>query len=617
MAKLRSFWAELKRRNVLRAGVLYAAAAWLLVQIATQVFPFFQISEWVVRWIVVACVIGAPFWLALAWFYELTPEGFKRETEVEPQKSISRNTGRKLDYAIIAVLTIAVVVLVANTLVWRKGAGLNPDNASIAAALAKIPRKSVAVLPFINDSGDPKQRYFSDGLSGDLITALSQFAGLKVISRESSFQFRDSADNSARIGAELGVAHLLEGSLQRVGAEVRVTATLVNAADGATIWSRNYDRPYKDLFALQDDITKNVAAALQAKLLQPKGAAIQTERPPSGNLDAWNAYQQGNFFQERRNEAGDRTAISYYEKATRIDPDYAQAYAQSSWTWTSMAAAYLGGEQLQEAYAQARSAGDKALALAPDLAAAHRARGLLLAWADFDQAGAEAEYRRALQLAPDSPVMEAGLAIQLANLGKLGEAVTLMRQALAGNPLNAEWYFYLANYLAPLGRLDEAQTAAQKAVDLQPTSNGLRSQVVLVDVLRGDAKSALATAKQEPAGYWRYFEMALARQIGPDRAAANSALRTMIAKDAHIGAYQVADVYALRKDPDNMFKWLDRAWAIRDPGVANLLFDPLILRYRSDPRFAAFCKKAGLPVPGEAVTGAASSAADATSTGTR
>ncbi|MGH8114445.1 MAG: tetratricopeptide repeat protein, partial [Rhodanobacteraceae bacterium] len=462
---------------------------------------------------------------------------------------------------------------------------------------AKVPKKSIAVLPFVNDSGDPGQRYFSDGLSSDLITALSQFAGLKVISRESSFQFRNSADNSARIGAALGVAHLLEGSLQRVGEEVRVTATLVNAADGATIWSHNYDRPYKDLFALQDNITKNVAAALQAQLLQPKGAAIQTERPPSGNLDAWNAYQQGNFFHERRNEASDRTAISYYEKATRIDPDYAQAYAQASWTWTTMAAAYLGGQQLQEAYAQARSAVEKALALAPSLAAAHRAHGLLLAWADFDQNGAEAEYRRAMQLAPDDPVMQAGLATQLANLGKLDDAVTLMRQALAGNPLNAEWYFYLANYLAALGRLDEAQTAAQKAVDLQPTSDGLRSQLVLVDVLRGNAKAALATAQQEQAGYWRYFEVALAQQVGPSRAAANSALRTMIATDSRIGAYQIADVYALRKDPDNMFKWLDRAWAIRDPGVANLLFDPLILRYRDDPRFAAFCRKVGLPAP--------------------
>jgi TolB-like protein/Flp pilus assembly protein TadD len=598
MAKPSSFWHELKRRNVLRAGVLYAASAWLLVQIATQVFPFFHVPEWIVRWIVVACVIGAPFWLALAWFYELTPDGLKRETEVAPHESIARMTGRKLDYAIIAVLAIIVIVLAANALVWRKGPGLQPDNMNIAAAFAKIPQKSVAVLPFVNDSGDPKQRYFSDGLSGDLITALSQFVGLKVISRESAFRFRDKADSSARIGATLGVAHLLEGSVQRIGGEVRVTATLVNAADGSALWSHNYDRPYADLFALQDDITRNVADALKAKLLQPETAASQTERPPSGSLAAWSAYQQGNFFQERGTKADFHTAIGNYEEAIRVDPRYAQAYAQMAWTWTRLAAGYLGGTQLEEAYAQARSAVDKALALDPDLAAAHRAHGLLLAWADFDQAGAEAEYRRALQLAPDSPVMKAGVAIQLANLGKLDDAVSLLRQALTDNPLNAEWYYYLANYLTALGHLDAAQAAAQKAIALQPTSDGLRSQLVLVYVLRGDARAALATAEQEPPGYWRDFEVALARQIGPDRAAADASLRTLITSEGGTGAYQIADVYALRNDPDHMFKWLDRAWAVRDPGIASLLYDPLILRYRGDSRFSAFCKQVGLPAPG-------------------
>ncbi|MGH8192071.1 MAG: hypothetical protein ACREP2_11555 [Rhodanobacteraceae bacterium] len=612
---MRRFFAELKRRNVWRAAAIYAAAVWALAQGISQLSPAFGLAEWATRWFVIACIVGFPFWVAFAWFYELTPAGIRRESDVALDASTARQTSRRLDYWIIGILAVAVVLLVTTQLVSHRDMTARPGTEStraVATALAKAPQKSVAVLPFVNDSGELGQRYFSDGLSADLITALSQFAGLKVISRESSFRFRSSAGNSARIGAALGVAHLLEGSVERSGGEIRVTATLVNAADGVTLWSHNYDRPYRDLFALQDDITRNVAAALKAKLLESKGAVVQTDRPPSGNLDAWNAYQQGNFFQQRRNETDSRTAISYYEKAARIDPDYAQAYAQLSWTWTNLGAAYLGGEQLQEAYAHARSAVDKALALAPDLAAAHRAYGLLLAWADFDQTGAEAEYRRALQLAPDNPVMKAGLAIQLANLGKLGDALTLMRQALASNPLRAEWYYYVANYLAALGDLDAAQQAAQKAVDLQPTSDGLRSALVLVEVLRGDAKAALATAKQEPAGYWAWYELALARQIGSDRAAADEALRTAIAKDGANGGYQIADLYAVRKDPDNMFKWLDRAWANRDPGIASLLYDPLILRYRNDPRLAAYCEKVGLPTPGRTPAPAASPATTAT-----
>jgi TolB-like protein len=191
----------------------------------------------------------------------------KRESEIEADASITRGTGRKLDKWIIAVLVVAVVLLLTNAFVWHKGAGLQSNAADGAAAFASIPAKSIAVLPLSNESGDTSEQYFSDGLSEDLITALSQFAGLKVISRNSSFQFRNSKDTSKIIGEKLGVAHLLEGSVRRAGGEVRISATPVNATDGSTLWSQHYDRPYQDLFALQDDITHAVAAALKAKLL--------------------------------------------------------------------------------------------------------------------------------------------------------------------------------------------------------------------------------------------------------------------------------------------------------------------------------------------------------------
>ncbi len=206
-----------------------------------------------------------------------------------------------------------------------------------------IPAKSVAVLPLANESGENDQQYFSDRLSEDLITALSQFAGLKVINRDSSFQFRDSKDSVQTIGEKLGVAHLLEGTVQRLGDELRISAELVNVADGSTLWSQHYDRPYKDLFALQDDITKAVAGELKAKLLDNGGAVVQSDRPPSGNLAAYNAYLQGEFYHQRENEADLRKAIAQFSEATRLDPQYVLAYAALSETWTGLAGNYLGG----------------------------------------------------------------------------------------------------------------------------------------------------------------------------------------------------------------------------------------------------------------------------------
>jgi TolB-like protein len=243
-------FAELKRRNVLRAAVLYAGAVWALAQGIAQLGPFFAAPEWTVRWFVIAAIIGFPFWIAFAWFYEFTPQGLKRESEIAPDDSTAHGTGKKLNFAIIGVLTLAVVLLLTNTFVWHEGAGLASQSTNNAAVFARIPGKSVAVLPLVNESGAKDQQYFSDGLSEDLITALSQFAGLKVINRDSSFQFRDSKDSVQLIGEQLGVAHLLEGSVQKLGDEVRISAELVNCADGSTLWSEHYDRPYKVLFAL-------------------------------------------------------------------------------------------------------------------------------------------------------------------------------------------------------------------------------------------------------------------------------------------------------------------------------------------------------------------------------
>ena len=489
-------------------------------------------------------------------------------------------------------VAIAVAVLAAYCLIERPWIARPPPSAAFAP-----PAGSIAVLPFVNMSGDQSQEYFSDGVSEDLIVILSQFPGLKVIGHSSSFQFRDSKQDSRNIGAKLGVAHLLEGSVRRSGDMVRVIAQLINTADGSAQWSERYDRPYKELFALQDEITRAVAMALRTKLMPGEHAVAQSDKPPSGSLEAYNALLQGRFYFSRITEADMRKAIEYYTQATELDPSYALAWSWVSRAWSNMSADFLEGAPAQSAYAKARTAADRALTLSPDLAFAHLARADVLQFADFDWRAAEAEYRQALALAPNDAPAQFGLGQLLATLGDANQAIELTRQALATEPLRANVYNWLGNYYLGINRLDEAERAIRRAIELQPAAQSFHVQLAIIEIKRGHAQLALAAAQQEPPGTWNDVALALAQQIGPDRSAADAALRTLIDKNGSLAPYQIAQVYALRGDAKETFAWLDRAWSLRDSGIQYLLLDPFILRYRDDPRLAAFCRKVGLPTP--------------------
>ena len=593
-----AFFGELKRRNVPRVAALYAAAAWALSQGIAQLGPLFHAPDWAMRWFVIACAIGFPFWLAFAWIYEITPSGLKRESAIAPGDTIAHSTGRKLDFWIIGILAVAVVLLITNQFVLHR-------DATSTANLAKIPQKSIVVLPFANEGGDKDQQYFSDGLSEDFITALSQFAGLKVIGRSSAFQFRNTKDDAQTIGAKLGVAHLLEGSVRRQGDEVRIRAELINTRDASMLWSQHYDRPYKDLFALQDDITKAVAGALKAKLLEGTNstAVVQSDRPPSGNLAAYDAFELGQFYFQRGSEEDFRHAIEQFAQAARLDPNYAAAYAAAAETWVDLAGGYLGDADMSFAYAQAGIASNTAMRLNPNLAAAHLANSSVLVNADGDWNGWQTEAQRALELAPRSAQAYFQLSTAEAGLGHVKSAVELVRRALALNPLNGYWQSWLATYLTSLGHFDEAEAVAHKAVELSPDGALIYEELSAIEILRGNAVASLTAARRAPVGLNQDYATAQALQIGPDRAAADAALKDLIAKhgDDSAYAYFIADLYALRRDPKNMFKWLDRAWVNhRGVDIQDLLYDPFILRYQHDPRFAAFCKKVGLPTTTDA-----------------
>jgi TolB-like protein/Tfp pilus assembly protein PilF len=315
---MRAFVSELRRRNVIRAGAFYAASAWLLVQVATQVFPFFNVPNWAVRWIVIAAIVGFPFLLAFAWFYEVTPQGLKRESEVDPAESISRRTGKKLDRWIIAVMAVAIVMLLTNQFVLR-GEG------DVAAA-PEASDKSIAVLPFTDLSPARDQEYFSDGMAEELLNALAKLKDLKVAGRTSSFAFKGRNDDLRIIGKALNVAHVLEGSLRKQGDKVRITAQLIQVSDGFHLWSETYDGDTSDVFALQERIARAIATKLEVVM---KGDAQQRIVPvATTNAEAYALYWQATAIFNRREGPRFPDAIAQLEQAIALDPKFARAHSR-------------------------------------------------------------------------------------------------------------------------------------------------------------------------------------------------------------------------------------------------------------------------------------------------
>ena len=577
------FIGELKRRNVPRAAILYIGSVWALAQGIAQLGPELGAPESATRWFLIAAAIGFPLWLAFSWRYEFTSHGLKLEGEVDDNAPDARKVKRRTDLIIIGVLAIAVVLLLTDRLVERT----SPAQAVQVAQVGN----SIAVLPFENQSSDKDQQYFSDGLSEGFIIALARIDGLRVINRKSSFEFRDSKEDSRAIAAKLGVSHLLEGSVRRVGDTVRVSATLTKAADGSTLWAASFDRPYKDLFALQDQITAQVATALKSRLQPATAPKVQSDRPPSGNLDAYNAYL------EARSATKLEAAVEAYDHAIELDPDYALAYAwKGRMLIDTLSAGGLSGEQAEQAFAQADASIEQAMRLAPNQPQTRIARGQLLMLRDFNWHDAEAELKRAVELDPDDGDALFQLGVARASQGDLAQAVELTRKALQLNPRSADWYRWLVAYLMPLGRLDEAEQAIGKAIELQPQGIYNHHLLAIAKVLRKDPAGARKAAEAEPAGPWRDFALAFAAQAGPDRTVADASLQA-VEQYAEGWAFQMAQVYAVRGEPDAMFDWLQRALKARDPGMQSLLYDALLLRYRDDPRYAALAKQAGLPWP--------------------
>ena len=582
----RHFLAELKRRHVYRVAVGYAVVAWLLTQVATQVFPFFDVPNWVVRLSVLLLALGFPVAVILAWAFELTPEGIKRTKDLAPNEPpLAFRAGRKFIGIVLAMAVIAAGLMSYRFV--RRGM-VSPD--SRLTASATLPTKSIAVLPLLNESADPADEYFSDGLSEELIAALGQIRQLKVVARSSSFQFKGRKQDSKAIAAKLGVSTLLEGTVRKQGDKVRIMAELINAADNTELWTETFDRELKDIFAVQTEIATAVAHSLELTLL---GDGAIAQEPMTRSVEAHNSYLQGHFYFQRRNLEDYRKAVGFFDQAIKADPNYAMAYAERSeaWTWISD----LTSENQKQAWSAAAEDAEKAVGIDPNLAEAQAALGwvrVFIQWR-FDE-GLRA-LRRAKQLSPWNATANDLLARVVVYLGHFDEAEQLARQALETDPLSFQAHISLGRVLFSAGKLDGAEAAGRKAAELQPTASSSHRWQVFVAAMRNDGEAALREAQQEGNAGYRRFELALAYYVRKEQSKADAALADLIDKDRNVLAYQIAEVYAWRGETDKAFEWLQISLGNHDTGLLSLYIDPLLRSLRPDPRFSELIKRIGLP----------------------
>ncbi len=441
-------WGELKRRNVVRVAVAYAVVSWLILQLTDVLMPLLALPEWVDRLVFLLLVIGFPLALIFAWAFELTPEGLKKEKDVDRTESITQNTGRKLDFAIIAVLAVALVFFV-STHQWGSKTGN-----------AKIVDKSIAVLPFVNMSSDPEQEYFSDGISEELLNVLSKIPGLRVSARTSSFQFKGENLDIIDIGQQLNAGLVLEGSVRKAGPKVRITAQLVDARSGFHLWSETYDRELENIFVLQDEISAAIVMALKEHL------GLEVEAAPrviaAANTEAYEAYLRGRHLVAQSTPAATEDAVHEFERALSHDPDYALAHAE-----LAIATVFVMRNS-SEAIARAAPHVERAMALDPTLAEAHAATGAL-SWRQLKLEDALTHFRHAVQINPNYVIVYVWMGSLLNfDLGRYDEAFQMRATAMRLDPLSIPTIVYYVQALIERNRLAEADRELEKIASIFP-----------------------------------------------------------------------------------------------------------------------------------------------------
>ena len=576
---MRQFFDELKRRNVLRVAAAYVVGSWLIIQVVETVFPAFG-AEDTCRFGFAVLTLGILFVPALvfAWVFEITPEGIKFERDVDRSQSVTLHTGRKLDRAIIIVLACATAYFAIDKFVLGQS-----DPLSVAADAGK----SIVVLPFIDLSEDGDQEYFSDGISEEMINLLAQIPDLKVISRSSAFSYKGKALDVSTIADELDVSHVLEGSVRKAGDQLRVTVQLINASSDAHLFSENYNRTLDDVFAIQDEIAASVVGELRLILFSGNRSTGMVD------AQAYDAYLQGRYLSEKRDEDSLLKSITAFEAALRISPDFADAWAELGDVHRFRTS--RGQIGIDDGLPLAREAVANALAIDPKNSKALVARGRIRQVFDWDWEGADKDFRAAAKQDPNSPAALIGAAGLASTFGRSEEAVNLTRRALIIDPLSIRTLQNVALFQFFNGQLEESRVSISEVID-RDAGHPTGYSILCVDrsVFRKSRMRRSLSGAREPVEPLRIFNESVAHWAAGDSVRSEQALSELIELHGDLWFYQIAEAYAFTARPNEAFTWMDKAYDERDTGLIMVLADPFLKSLHGDPRWEELLTKLGL-----------------------
>lgn len=577
-----SFFTELKRRNVLRVAIAYAVVAWLLLQVSDTLVPALRLPEWFHSGVALLLILGFPVALLFAWAFEMTPDGLKKERDIDQSQFIAKVAGRKLDFVIIGLLVVALGYFGYDKFVLEPSRDTSGSATAVQVAkqqpaeieLARVDN-SIAVLPFVNMSSDEEQEYFSDGLSEELLNLLARIPELKVAARTSSFSFKDKNLEIPEIASRLKVAHVLEGSVRKHGNQVRITAQLIQADNGYHLWSETYDRQLDDIFQIQEDIALAVVGALRVTLL---GEVPKTRKT---DPKAYQLFLEGQYLKRQISSDSLNRAVEVFKQAVEIDPAYVPA-------WAELADTYIwGGRPDELSREEANALADQAIQIAistdPDYAFAYYVRGVSWFFTKHNFKQGVEDFQRALELDPDDAFLVAAIGKGALLTGKFDLAITQYKTALAMEPVVPEFYWYLGRAYLSSGRLDDAEASFRTLLSLSP-SFPWENELWQTLLLKGELEAALSESDTS-------FSRAIIHHALGNAEVADEALADLI-ENAYL--YSIAMVYGYRGEVDKTFEWLNYMLENSDHYPTFILCETAFRSIHSDKRWQSFLEKLGL-----------------------
>lgn len=585
-----SFFDELKRRNVFRVGAAYVVTSWLLIQVTETIFPLFGFDDTLARMVVIVLAIGVIPALTFAWAFELTPEGLKKEKEVDRSRSTTLQTSKNLDLMIMVMLALALAYFAVDKFVLSKSrealiAETARQKGRSEALIESYGDRSIAVLPFADLSPQGDQGYFSDGISEELLNLLAKIPELRVISRSSAFSFRGKDMDIPTIAGQLQVAHVLEGSVRKAGTRVRITAQLIDARSDTHLWSQTFDRTLDDIFAIQDEIAAEVVEQLKITLLGNAPRARQTVP------EAFTLFLQARYFLDQYTAESLEKSAELYQRALALDPEYPPALKGLGEVYANQAA--MGLRPFEESIEFVRELVNKAVSIDPQYADAYAGLGSLSQYFDNDLRSAAQHFQKAVELGPSQATIVGDAGMFALFLGRTNQAIKLFEYQVTLDPVSPTAHYQLARALRMAGPFDEAVAAYRTVLNLSPERIAAQYGLGISLLLNGELQAALQEMKQEKLQVLRLTGLALVYHALEQAAESDAALEELIDKHAQDAAMYIASILAFRNETEPAFAWLKRTEGMNSPDLIGVNVSPLFASLYHDPRWQDYLERLG------------------------